>query len=385
MTERLGPAAAAPVRLIPGDSDADPQSGTGLCLSGGGYRAMLFHVGVLWRLSDAGMLGRIDRVSSVSGGSIAAGALALAWPRLDFDASGLAHGFEDEVVGPVRKLAGRTIDVRAVVSGMLSPDTIGERVAREYRKQIFGDRTLQDLPDSPRFVFNATNVGSGVLWRFSKSHMADWRVGRIDRPEVEVAVAVAASSAFPPVLSPYKLGLEGADWKTDPGNNLTGPEYRDEAVLTDGGVYDNLGLETVWKRCRTVLVSDAGGQMRPEEDPAGDWLRHLLRVLEVIDSQVRALRKRQAISSYERGVREGAYWGIRSDIRKFPVPDPLPCPVEQTLVLAAVPTRLEAVDDVLQERLINWGYAMGDAALRAHVDRALPPPAGFPYPGAGVG
>ena len=64
-------------------STDEPVDGVALCLSGGGYRAMLFHVGVVWRLHDAGWLERLDRVSSVSGGSITAGALALAWPRLD--------------------------------------------------------------------------------------------------------------------------------------------------------------------------------------------------------------------------------------------------------------------------------------------------------------
>ena len=63
-------------------STDEPADGVALCLSGGGYRAMLFHVGVVWRLHDAGWLKRLDRVSSVSGGSITAGALALAWPQL---------------------------------------------------------------------------------------------------------------------------------------------------------------------------------------------------------------------------------------------------------------------------------------------------------------
>lgn len=43
-----------------------------LALSGGGYRAMLFHVGALWRLNELGELGRLTHISSVSGGSIAA-------------------------------------------------------------------------------------------------------------------------------------------------------------------------------------------------------------------------------------------------------------------------------------------------------------------------
>src|SRR5713101_6845273 len=61
-----------------------PRPGIGLCLSGGGYRAMLFHVGVLWRLNELGYLPKLDRISSVSGGSITAGALAVGWSGLRF-------------------------------------------------------------------------------------------------------------------------------------------------------------------------------------------------------------------------------------------------------------------------------------------------------------
>jgi len=47
-------------------------------------------------------------------------------------------------------------------------------------------------------------------------------------------------------------------------------------VLTDGGVYDNMRIETAWKRCRTILVSDGGGKLQPEADPHADWARHSL-------------------------------------------------------------------------------------------------------------
>src|SRR6188472_3698897 len=93
-----------PVRWLPTDDRVEPVSGIGLCLSGGGYRAMVFHLGALWRLNELGWLPRLDRISSVSGGSITAAALALAWPELDFDEHGVARGFETEVVGRVRAL-----------------------------------------------------------------------------------------------------------------------------------------------------------------------------------------------------------------------------------------------------------------------------------------
>jgi NTE family protein len=43
------------------------------------------------------------------------------------------------------------------------------------------------------------------------------------------------------------------------------------------------------------------------------------------------------------------------------------------------------MDERLQEQLINWGYAVCDAAIRKHLDSSLAAPKGFPYPGVGVG
>ena len=89
---------------------------------------------------------------------------------------------------------------------------------------------------------------------------------------------MAASSAFPPVLSPLQLKLDPARVERVEGNDLHEKPYTSRVVLTDGGVYDNLGLETVWKRYDTVLVSDGGGQMSPEPEPKEDWARHAYRV-----------------------------------------------------------------------------------------------------------
>jgi NTE family protein len=232
-------------------------------------------------------------------------------------------------------------------------------------------------------VINATNVQSTALFRFSRPYIWDYRVGRIDRPEVRLADAVAASSAFPPVLSPLCLDLSKCTFAPGSGKDLQTPPYTTKAVLTDGGVYDNMGIETAWKRYKRILISDAGGKTAPEEDPPRDWLRHALRVNDLIDNQVRSLRKREVIDSFGT-THEGAYWSVRSDIRKYAVDGALPCPLDRALELAAVPTRLQAVPANLQERLINWGYAITDAAMRKHVDPTLTAPADFPYPGVGI-
>jgi NTE family protein len=97
-----------------------PAAGVALCLSGGGYRAMLFHLGALWRLNELGWLAKLDRISSVSGGSITAATLALHWTSLGFD-NGVATEFEAQLVDPIRAFAARTVDVGAVLRGLLIP------------------------------------------------------------------------------------------------------------------------------------------------------------------------------------------------------------------------------------------------------------------------
>ncbi|MGH7519156.1 MAG: patatin-like phospholipase family protein [Gemmatimonadales bacterium] len=372
---------------------APPSPGLSLCLSGGGYRAMLFHLGALWRLHELGTLPNLRRVSSVSGGSIVAAQLALRW-RAAVGTTGIA-GFQSEVVTPIRRLAGTSIDWKAVLLGMIGAGSVSDRVAGYYRKHLYGDATLQDLPsdsEGPRFVINASNTQSGALWRFAKPYMADYRVGQVVHPTLSLATAVAASSAFPPVLSPCTLHLDQADYTPGSGEDLQHEPFTTRVVLTDGGVYDNLGLETAWKRYRTILVADGGGQMSADPRPSRDWLRHTKRVLDLVDNQVRALRKRQVISAYELprnegdiAWRDGAYWGIRTNIADYGLPDPLPCPHVQTMALASVSTRLAKLPDVIQERLINWGYAVCDAAMRRWVLPQAPGPSRFPYPAVAVG
>ncbi len=367
----------APVERL----DQDPsvlqpkQDGIALCLSGGGYRAMLFHVGAIIRLNQLGFLNRLDRVSSVSGGSITAGVLALNWQKLTFNSDGVAENLDECSIAPIRAMALRTIDASSIIEGVLLPGTISDKIRKAYQDHLFGNSTLQDLPDKPRFVINATNVQSMALCRFSKPYMWDYKVGKIPKPKIALAAAVAASSAFPPVLSPAELHLQESDFEANTGTSLQKEPYTTDMVLTDGGVYDNLGLETAWKKYSTILVSDGGGATQPEPEPKHDWGRHAYRILNIIDNQVRSLRKRQLIGGFKAGLRKGAYWGIRTDIKNYGLPDALPFPFDQTLQLANIPTRLKRIEPEQQKALINWGYAVCDAALRAHMDMgAVPSP-----------
>src|SRR6266851_8470306 len=379
-----------PVRFLETDDPiAHPTPGVALCLSGVGYRAMLFHLGALWRLNQFGLLRGLVRISSVSGGSITAGMLGLVWKKLEFDSSNVATNLEELVINPIRRLANVTIDQGSIIKGILLPwKTIADEIADSYRQHLFGKATLQDLPfdnEGPRFVINATNVQTNVLWRSSKPFMGDYRVGLIRNPRLDLAVAVAASSAFPPFLSPVVLKLNPADFDPTTKGDLQVEPYTSEVFLTDGGVYDNLGLETVWKTYETILVSDGGGATVDEPKPKRDWLEHAYRVVNLLDNQVGSLRKRQVIGSYQMKLRKGTYWGMRTDILNYQLPTAMPCPFNQTLALANTATRLKRLDGVLQERIINWGYAVTDAAIRTHVDTTATMPPGFPFPVVGVG
>jgi NTE family protein len=153
----------SPVHPAPTDDAAGPYPGIALCLSGGGYRAMLFHVGALWRLNELAYLPKLTRISSVSGGSITAGVLGHRWSRLAF-VNGVATRFVDEVVAPIRAMAAQTIDLGDVLKGIFLPGTIGDRIVDSYNHLLFDHASLQDLPDEPRFVINATNVQSSRTW-----------------------------------------------------------------------------------------------------------------------------------------------------------------------------------------------------------------------------
>jgi NTE family protein len=344
---------------------------------------MIFHLGALIRLNEIGLLQRLSRVSSVSGGSITAAQLGLQWQSLDFQ-NGIASNLTELIIDPIRALGCITIDVKSVLGGLVAPGvSASDNVASAYRKHLYGDATLQNLPDDqhgPRFVINATNVQSGVLWRFSRPYMGDYKVGRVMDPKIPITKAVAASSAFPPVLSPSVIELN-EPFLPETTTSLQRPPFTTEVVLTDGGVYDNLGLETAWKRYKTILVSDGGGKMAPEPEPNRDWIRHAYRINNIIDNQVRSLRKRQLIEAFKLGTdHNGAYWGIRSHLKDFPVHTGLDCPEPRTQELAETPTRLRSLTRDYQNRLINWGYAVCAAATESHFPASTGVPIRFPCP-----
>ena len=367
---------------------------TGLAMSGGGFRATLFHLGALVRLNEFGYLRKLDRFSSVSGGSITNGLLAVRWNQLQFNpATGVAANFGPLIVEPLREFCTHSIDAAAIgegylpglikglTGGLVPLSDVADHVEAHYTRLFGGAVTLQAIPEKPRFIFNSTNFATGVDFRFSKPYAGDYRIGYIPNPQFTVAFAVTCSSAFPPVLSPVVRDLDPKSFQHWKGADLfANQDYKSRLFLTDGGVYDNLGMETVEKRCATVLVSDAGAPFGITPQPSREWAQQSLRAFDVATAQARGLRKRQLLDDLTAGRRSGTYWGTTTDITNYKIAC-LPVSPASTSYISTMRTRLNAFSDKEQATLINAGYALCDAAMRKWVLKPAPAAAtGYPYP-----
>lgn len=148
-----------------------------------------------------------------------------------------------------------------------------------------------------------------------------------------------------------------------------------------------LGILQTLKRVSSVsggsITAAKVGLEWPKLRTRDDFMTH------VVEPVRRLVRKRQLIASYrappgDANHRTGADWGIRTDIANYQQADAIPAPHARTLELAETPTRLKRMSAELQERLVNWGHAACDAAVRKHW-----PPEGagkpdLPYPGTGI-
>lgn len=357
----------------------------GLALSGGGFRATLFGLGSLWRLNEIGLLAKLDRITSVSGGSILMGILANGWNDLQFE-DGRANNFIEIVAKPVQDFCSKTIDIGAGILGIITPfKSAGEFLSDRYDKELFVGKMLRDIPPAapdraPKFIFYSTNLQTGRSFRFRQDMVADYVLGISRTVDVSLARVVAASSAFPPIFSPIILHTDPEAWEK-PLNDIPGlRNLRKRIVLADGGVYDNLGLESLVDNVDIVLVSDAGAPFEIDESPFEDYLLQLGRVRDILIDQTRALRKRWLVSDLQAGRKHGAYWGIGTKINDYHYPLALTSDNSNTLEMELIPTRLRSFNEKEQGQLINWGYALADAALGTHANITRGATASWPLP-----
>jgi NTE family protein len=135
------------------------------------------------------------------------------------------------------------------------------------------------------------------------------------------------------------------------------------AVLTDGGVYDNLGLERIWRRCRTVLVSNAGRNTPEIGSPTGRWAGQIFRTLNLVSQQAENSRKRILFGVNNLGQRTVAYWGIDTPIGNYGVDGTPSISSAETIEAATMRTRLNAFADREIDLLLRTGYAGAAASL----------------------
>lgn len=241
----------------------------GLALSGGGFRATLFHLGVVEALRKCGLLRKVKLISSVSGGSILAAHLILNWNRYIGDndeqfaeAAAEIKDFAREDVRNriIRRWLLGTLFVVPRLLGKLQFTTLLEK----YLDELYGKATLRSLGDGqgrPEIQILATSLTTGDLCKFTGK---GFEIVREEEPVsvsssmLPISRAVAASAAFPPFFPPVPIDSDILEANQS--------EFPIPHVLTDGGIFDNLGIEELsrvakarQKSKQLLIVSNAGG------------------------------------------------------------------------------------------------------------------------------
>lgn len=318
----------------------DSNQRLGLALSGGGFRASFFHIGVLARMAEMGMLKHVESISTVSGGSIVGAAYYLLLKELlesktdqeitDADYVALVQHLESHFLAAVQhNLAMRTFanpfkNMRMVMPNYSRSDTIGELYERIiYRPLIdVGERRIRmsDLLIQPKnmgqtfhpwdsvlgnprrrhkvpvLILNATSLNSGHSWHFTAMSMgeepprnANFR--DIDKKDRYRRVRYEDITTRKPY---FLLGNAVAASACVPGlfpplavSNL----YQDCRVqLVDGGVFDNQGIAGLFDPdclCTDFIVSDAAGQADASDNPKTDLLSVLATSSSILAGRVR--------------------------------------------------------------------------------------------------
>lgn len=246
--------------------ETDKPREVGLALSGGGARAIAFHLGCLRALHDLGLLRQLQVISSVSGGSVIAAMYAYSnGSFLEFDARVvdlLRRGLQGDIVRAAFRpnSIGKTVWSLVMTGGVAGCRMVSRLVPslpiskwfgrgkpppfrmfswsegfRDAIEQLFGDKQLSEVARaSLDIVVNATELRTGSAFRFGSRQSGCWRFGAIASKDALVADAVAASAAYPLFLP--ALDRTYRFTKKEVTSDFT------RVLLTDGGVFENLGV-----------------------------------------------------------------------------------------------------------------------------------------------
>jgi NTE family protein len=361
------------LRPAPPDTSGSPIAVT---LSGGGFRASLAGVGVVRLLADAGLLGDVRFVSSVSGGSVTNGLLAAAWPGLrDGDFSTAA--VQKSLVEPFVKTVSRQSLKLSLVKGIwrtIGPKNRTELLADRFDEWFFEGQELEGLDPQVRWIVNAANLTNGVRFGFERDVVGDYSSGLASTAGtgLRLSTAVAASAAVPGAFAPLTLKKPRL------------PCAKFDPVLMDGGTYDNTGLEALdsdnYKDVFLVSLN-AGGLLRPGSYGKVPLVRDLARANSLLYRQSTTLRTRSMVHRFElaakaprgplpAGARRGVLTALATDFRKEDTPAlnawRARFPEHRTYDdadLAEVPTVFDKLDEQLCRLLVYRGWWLTGAAL----------------------
>ncbi|PWT74717.1 MAG: hypothetical protein C5B59_10530 [Bacteroidetes bacterium] len=266
----------------------------GLSLSGGGYRASAFHLGTLRKLSEMGILEKVDIISTISGGSITGAYFALHSNPPEFNT--FFNSMKEKILHrsvisrllltstfllfilflavflfgffyflftsqPVLSLLSIAILVLLLLKFQFRLFPVSRAIEKIYDSFFYEGKKLGDLPDRPLLVIGSTNLQTSRPFTFAKDCMQDSTYSYLVPPVIfnpenfPIARAVMASSCVPFAFTPVPIA---AEFFVDPVN-----ANKYHPLLVDGGVYDNQGIHklvtTGQYQCDTIITSDAGG------------------------------------------------------------------------------------------------------------------------------
>ncbi|WP_452224776.1 patatin-like phospholipase family protein [Lacinutrix chionoecetis] len=331
----------------------------GLSLSGGGYRATIYHLGTLKKLKELNLLEHIDVISTNSGGSITGATYGLHADDFETFEDTIRKGVKRSVIKGVLTswrillslfaFLGWLIGIIYLIyrnNGWIALSLlvlliivflsfqfyilpISKLNERMYNKFFFKEKNLSALSPKIRFGINATNLETGRLFTFSNTSMGDSVYSYPDDEDKSepihfkaenfpIARAVAASTSVPFVFSPVKIDKQFFENPED--------YSRVKPRLVDGGIYDNQGAHKLTQTksaygCRIVIISDAGNTM-PFKNTYTNTLTLLIRTSDVFMNRIKNLQMVQYLyENHKSGKREIAYqslgWDIEDSIPKF--------------------------------------------------------------------
>jgi predicted acylesterase/phospholipase RssA len=351
----------------------------GLALSGGGFRATLFHLGVIRYMRDAGTLEMVEDIASVSGGSILAAHLVLNWDRYTGNDEEFAEAAAEVirfVQFDVRNHIVRRLPMQLVARSLaklsrwesrsLTPNALLERYYKDF---LYGDRRLFELPEKPGLHILTTNVSDGVLAVFNREGVfierreekQPERFRHVPGRMASIAKVVAASSAFPGFFPPVTITAD--DLGVREGH------FPDEA-FTDGGVYDNLGTRAfAWlsehrrQPYDRVIVSDAGKPFQILGDASLGFVAQSIRASDILWDRVWQLER-------ENFGDQNGYFFVPVTHLVNPAEDPA-ClhPVVQ-MEISSIRTDLDRFNDLEINALVAHGYEVTRSLHHRIADRS---------------